>query len=145
MMPPHGLPVIVDPRRNTLRLLILPDERTARSPALISEATSTVSARGTLDVGENGRLLGLELEAADREVESVVDAAEREPPGDPWYLDLEDAPGDQLRSVPVVVTVGRDAAGRAVWVDLPRRGDGYELTFPSGNQCWVRPQHQRLR
>ena len=138
MIPRRGLPVIVDAQRNSLRLLIpsRPDDQISPAPPPLPEATSTVSAHGTLDVGENGRLLGLELEPADG------NAGIWAPEDDPWYLDLEDAPGDQLRSVPVAVTVGRDAAGRAVWVDLPRWGDGYELTFPSGNQCWVRPQRR---
>lgn len=113
--------MIVDATRNTLRLLV------AGAAGAAGEAEATVStAAGTLDVGEAGRLLGLEIDGV------------AGPAG--WYLDLEDAPGSLLRSVPVRVSVGAAADGRPVWVDLPRRGEGYELSFPVGNACWVRPR-----
>ncbi len=119
--------VVVDAGRNTLRLLIPTESMTASRSADVAPVPSvTQPNRAILDVGEAGRLLGLE----------VADGGDAD---EPWYLDLEDAPGDQLRSVPVTVDVARDASGEPLWVDLPRRGEGYELTFPIGNQCWVRP------
>ncbi len=131
-MPPgrgEGIRVVVDSGRNTLRLLI-PQELTLglRNG---DDAPTVQSHQAILDVGEAGRLLGLEL-------------AHGSNPADPWYLDLEDAPGDQLRSVTVTVAVARDLDGQPVWVDLPRRGEGYELTFPIGNQCWVRPRRRTI-
>ena len=92
-----------------------------------------VATTGTLDVGEAGRLLGIEL---DPPGDGGPGAADR------WYLDLEDAPGSALRSVPVVVGVVAGPDGRPVRVDLPRRGAGYELSFPVGNACWVRPRRR---
>ena len=126
--PDHGgLRVVVDAGQNLLRLLV-PTEGSA-SGAVADGPAPTVGPRSAvLDVGEAGRLLGLEIDA------------EGGTGGEPWYLELEAAPGRQMRSVPVTVSVARDAAGRPVWVDLPRRGEGYELTFPIGNQCWVRPR-----
>lgn len=126
--PGDGMRVVVDVSRNVLRLLIPHDlGATAATQAVGSPAVSAYDA--ILDVGEAGRLLGLEVAG-----DSV--------PGDPWYLDLEAAPGDLLRSVPVTVEVASDPSGQPIWVDLPRRGDGYELTFPIGNQCWVRPRRR---
>jgi hypothetical protein len=126
--------VVVDQRRNSLRLLI-PAEGEGSDPgtAGTEDATGTTSHPATLDVGEGGRLLGLEVASGS---ESASPATE------PWYLELEAAPGQHLRSVPVTVDVGRGQDGEPVWVDLPRRGAGYELTFPSGNQCWVRPRRR---
>ena len=118
--------VVVDASRNTLRLLIPTGPKPIPGDAVAGSDTPTTSShRAILDVGEAGRLLGLD----------IADDAD-----EPWYLELEDASGDQLRSVPVTVTVTRDSSGQPLWVDLPRRGDGYELTFPIGNQCWVRPR-----
>ncbi len=123
-----GLHVVVDALHNTLRLMI-----PGAGPDHASELTtpeSIVSSQAILDVGEAGRLLGLEITSG------------RHGEAEPWFLDLEDAPGDQLRSVQVIVSVARTAGGDPIWVDLPRRGDGYELTFPVGNQCWVRPRNR---
>lgn len=121
-----GLRVVVDAAENTLRLMIPAAGPVTAAGPLTPE--SIVSSRAVLDVGEAGRLLGLE----------IATGGDGSP--EPWYLELEDAPGDQIRSVPVVVSVARTADDEPVWVDLPRRGDGYELTFPIGNQCWVRPR-----
>ena len=121
-----GLHVVVDAARNSLRLML-----PATGPGDVTatpEPRSVVACEAVLDVGEAGRLLGLEIMPGDRDE-----------PGR-WYLELEDAPGDQFRSVPVVVSVAWASEDLPLWVDLPRRGDGYELTFPIGNQCWVRPR-----
>lgn len=121
--------VVVDSGRNMLRLLITNEAILAVENA--GDAPTVQTRQAILDVGEAGRLLGLEVTDGD-------DA------DDPWYLELEDAPGDQLRSVAVIVDVARNPAGQPVWVDLPRRGEGYELTFPIGNQCWVRPRRRTI-
>ncbi|HEV2526963.1 MAG TPA: hypothetical protein VGT61_00715 [Thermomicrobiales bacterium] len=117
-----GYRILVDPARNALRLLLLPGSA--------GEAAALTRHSATLDVGEGGRLIGLEVEP---------DGATSEPG---WYLELEPAPGPFSRSVEVTVTAGRDASGRATWLEWPRRGPGYEITFPSGNQCWVRPRRR---
>ncbi len=67
-----------------------------------------------LDVGANGRLIGLEL-------------------GD-VYISVMGLPADgdplaRSASVRVEVTPGPE-------IVLPRRGPGYEITYPSGNECW---------
>lgn len=73
--------------------------------------------RHPLEMGVRGRLLGIELDDA--------------------YL-MVCAPSDDdaglARTVDVEVGVQRDSAGHVARVSVPRRGAGYEITFPSGNQ-----------
>lgn len=70
-----------------------------------------------LDVGTNGRLIGLEL------VEHYISVMGLPADGDPL-----------ARSASVRVRV---APGPPVEVVLPRRGPGWEITYPSGNECWL--------
>ena len=73
--------------------------------------------QATIDIGTLGRLIGIEL-------------------GD-TYLPISDpVPGGELhgRSVTIVLPV---AAGSRSIV-IPRRGVDWEISFPSGNQCWTR-------
>ena len=70
----------------------------------------------TLDVGSNGRLIGLEI-------------------GE-WYVTVMDLPGvddPYIRSTGVLVDISTDAPPS---ISIPRRGPGYEITYPSGNECW---------
>ncbi len=117
---PAGYRVLVDPARNALRLLL--DAHAG------PETATRTSHPATLDVGEGGRLIGLELDG------------DADGPEADWYLELEPAPGQHTRSVAVEVTAGRDGEGHPLWLEWPRRGPGYEITFPIGNQCWVRPR-----
>lgn len=69
-----------------------------------------------LDVGSNGRLIGLEI-------------------GE-WYVTVMDVPGAEepyVRTADVLVDVG---PGDPVSISLARRGPSYEITYPSGNECW---------
>lgn len=101
--------VLIDPRRNTLTLILdrpLEDDRplddTGERPAI-------------MEVGAFGRLHGLEIDGA--------------------YLTISDPePGTMFlaREISLVATVSPN--GDAVVLD--RRGPGWELSFPSGNQCW---------
>jgi hypothetical protein len=73
--------------------------------------------RGTVDVGALGRLIGAEIGAL--------------------YLAVSDPiPGSELqgRSIDVGLEISPDRRK----VMIPRRGVGWELSFPSGNQCWNR-------
>lgn len=72
---------------------------------------------GTLDVGAYGWLLGVEI--GDRYF-PVADAL----PGTDHLIRTRDAKVSLLASDAVIV--------------VPRRGSEYELSFPSGNQCWLR-------
>lgn len=76
-----------------------------------------VAERHPLEMGVRGRLLGIDF-------------------GD-GYLTIcppEDADLALARTVDAEITVARDTAGRIGRVSVPRRGAGYEITFPSGNQ-----------
>jgi hypothetical protein len=73
-----------------------------------------------LDVAESGRLVGIELR------EAVT--------GMPGYVELEPVVGGMTRTVDIQVTVW-SKPDQGIWrVDVPRRGEGYEITYPSGNQ-----------
>lgn len=87
---------------------------------MLGEASTTATERvpATIDVGTGGRLIGVELPSA--------------------YIDvMEPETGTEhlIRSVEVEVSVEREReGGAAVAVTVPRRGAGYEITYPSGNQ-----------
>lgn len=106
--------VTVDLRRNVL-LLHLGDREVAGDAPLLGEHL------GILDVGANGWLLGVQV-------------------GEAYYAVADAAPGtDHLaRSSEARVIILPDQPA----IVVPRRGPGYELSFPSGNQCWLRaPMH----
>lgn len=70
---------------------------------------------GVLDVGANGRLLGIEA-------------------GDTYIHVMESAKGEEpyIRSAEVQLTI----SGNPPLVTLSRRGPAYEISYPSGNECW---------
>lgn len=72
--------------------------------------------RGLLDVGANGRLLGIEID-------------------DTYIQVMESAHGEEpyVRSADVEVSITGDSPRL---VTIPRHGAGYEITYPSGNECW---------
>ena len=95
--------VLIDLATNAIRL---------RVPGLDHHAAST----GVLDVGSNGRLLGVEIGDA--------------------YISVMESPADQepyTRSAVVALAISGDDPP---YVVIPRRGTEYEITYPSGNECW---------
>ena len=95
--------VIVDFAANTISLRVeLPLE--------------DISAEGTLDVGANGRLLGVEI-------------------GDTYVQVMPSVTGEEpyIRSADVALAFSGDSPPL---VTIPRRGPGYEISYPSGNECW---------
>lgn len=76
-----------------------------------------VDQRGFLDVGANGWLLGLEI-------------------GETYFPVADAAPGTEHLTRTCETHVSLSDTETAIVV--PRRGAGYELSFPSGNQCWLR-------
>lgn len=102
--------VIVDLARNAIRLHV----------PLLAVATINPArdgrAHGVLDVGANGRLLGVEI--------------------DETYIHVMDAPAGEdtyIRSADVEVSVTNESP---LELSIPRHGRAYEITYPSGNQCW---------
>jgi len=109
---PAALRIIVDSRKNMLEVDV-------SGTGLESNLVTGNELAGTLDVGAMGRLIGIEI-------------------GD-QYLSISDAvPGTEhlIRSVDVRLAVGRDRHGQASVIRFSRSGDHYEISFPSGNQCW---------
>lgn len=99
----------VDLAANTLELRF---GESGAAPEVIADVPATV------DIGTGGRLIGVELAAGYVEV-------------------MAPEPGtDHLtRSAEVAVSVARErGSGELVAVTVPRRGAGYEITWPSGNQ-----------
>lgn len=105
MPEPRLASIEVDLGANTFRLLLAGE--TGLAPG---------ETPATIDIGAGGRLLAVELPAL------AIDVM---PP---------DAGTEHLaRSAAAVARVERAEEG-AVAVVLPRRGEGYEITYPSGNQ-----------
>lgn len=125
--------------RNVLRLL-------ARPP--LTAAAALLSLPAILDVGARGRLLGVEIPVADAPGLAV-----------PWQGSPGAAPGDydaasatlylavdvegegriergdaHARGVAAAVRVLADAEGGLIAVEVPRRGPGWEIAYPSGNR-----------
>jgi hypothetical protein len=97
--------VVIDFAANAIRL---------RVPELVTEPEATLDA--TLDVGANGRLVGLEVGEAYIQV-----------------MGQPDAHDPHLRSADVRISISGDSPP---YVSIPRRGATYEITYPSGNECW---------
>lgn len=103
--------ITVDLRRNTLRLVLAEQPITVRRPVA-----------ALIDIGESGRLLGVELDE------------EMGKDGGPLYLTVYASTDIHVRSVPATVQEYRDDSGLLLAVEIPRRGHGYEIAYPSGNQ-----------
>ncbi len=125
------------PRENALRFALGSEPR---------PVARTVEGIGVLDLGEQGRLLGLEISAApgldlQRALHTWYD---RHRTGG-WlslsagsaYLRLVPEhvarASRHARSVQVRLALELDEQGRLLALVLPRRGEGYELSAPSGS------------
>lgn len=119
-----------DAERNTLRLIVGGDA---------IQRVATVA--GILDVGVGGRLLGLELDisgSALRPPATIGGEVVYEPALGTLYVAVapaaEEGGAANARSAEIAARVLVDADGRVVGIEVPRRGAGYEITYPSGNQ-----------
>lgn len=119
--------------RNTLRLVV-------RSAPV--RLTPVRELPGTLDIGEGGRLLGMELELESspvlgtpwRDSPAAPDAPQFDPRTAVFYLPIAPATGRHARSATVSVRIFTGDDGGLVAVEIPRRGTGYEIAYPSGTQ-----------
>lgn len=115
----------VNTRANTIRF----DLDTTGAPIL----RRTLPA--VLDVGAGGRLIGIEVELAGAAAPAPDEpAATIDPATDSLYIAIEEHTDRHLRSAQVTVELATDAAGRIAALTIPRRGAGYEITYPSGNR-----------
>ncbi len=125
------------PRKNTLRLTLDHEQGPVQSETMLP---------GLIDVGEGGRLVGVEVRTghevdltrileswlADPVASEFVAAGE-----DAVYITLstaeEAAPDEQLRTAEANLLAELDASGKLVALSIPRRGHGFEISYPSGN------------
>ncbi len=118
----------VDREKNAL--VVTPDDE--------AELARAVRAGGTIDVGNSGLLLGVEV----RRVEGLPDLVEgfagwgsaATVEGVAAYVALMAGDDSNARSADVEVEVGLDERERVASLTIPRRGAGYEITYPSGNR-----------
>ncbi|CAA9538847.1 MAG: hypothetical protein AVDCRST_MAG49-623 [uncultured Thermomicrobiales bacterium] len=82
-------------------------------------ATAERSRAATVDIGREGRLVGVEVDLGTEE---------------PLYLEVEPDASAYARSVPTSATVTVLPGGEVVMVEVSRRGAGYEVTYPVGNR-----------
>ncbi len=101
---------------------------------------------GVIDIADQGRLVGIELESMDRSLAPIFstwlkDGVARN------YIEIddrgayvalstpsEDIPEQHIRTAELPLTAELDVNERLVAIAIPRRGHGYEISFPSGNQ-----------
>lgn len=111
--------ICVDAARSTLEVTLGEDADPGGT------GRELVACRVTIDIGERGRLLGVEVE----------------PPGspgsgsavEPLYIAIEAGGGGLARSAEGMATATL-LRGELVALSLPRRTAGYEITYPDGNQ-----------
>lgn len=121
----------IESRGDTIRLLLATDQ-----PA----PTGEYWLPGMLDIGEAGTLLGVEIDlssAPSLHFPSVdaVPAVEHHAEAGTCYVELtKAAQSGHVRSVPVTVRVLSADQDILVVVEVPRRGHGYEISYPSGNR-----------
>lgn len=126
------------PAENALRLT-LDRER--------GEPSGRVTLSGYIDMGEGGRIVGLEALfpasidlhralgpwLADQTASEYVSLGD-----DAAYIELsapeEASLREQVRAVAASITAEVDAGGELVALTIPRHGAGYEISYPSGNQ-----------
>jgi hypothetical protein len=100
--------------------------------------TWVVERDGILDIGEAGRLIGLEFATGDASLahwQCNPDAGRFLSHADGRvYLQITEGDSDLARSTPIQLHAEYDADDRLLAVSIPRRGHGYEISYPSGNQ-----------
>ena len=104
--------IVVDTARNELHFELGPQGR----------GGETVTAPANLDIGAQGRLLSLEIELPGQSLRTIV---------------IDDRSDPYARTARVEAACTIEADGSLSRVTVPRRGPGYELSYPSGNECWV--------
>lgn len=108
------------------------------TPGDASAPDRTIVLPGTIDVGEGGVLLGIEIRASDR-LPEPADAftgwgGAASVDGPSVYITLMAGDDRHARSADIAVDIGLDPNGSVARISIPRRGAGYEITYPSGNR-----------
>lgn len=125
-----------DSATNTLRL-------TLDKPAE-QEITRTIELDGTIDVSSNGRLVGIEFRAdAGPSLRHALRAWTADPVAGEFttvesdgtaYIQLTVGDDRDARSTPLPLQAGFDRDDHLIAIGIPRRGEGYEISYPSGNR-----------
>ena len=132
----------------TMRLSYDPDSDALRLTLDDSGAgpVRCVTLPGYIDMGESGRLIGIEVSAAgsldlahalslwthDADAAPYVDVSAASA-----YIQLSvsaDTDVANTREAPATLAAEIDASGNLIAIGIPRRGAGYEITYPSGNR-----------
>jgi uncharacterized protein YuzE len=125
------------PRENTLRLTLDHEEGPVQTETVLP---------GLIDVGEGGRLVGVEVRAGDAaDLSRILESWLTDPVASEFVAAGEDAvyitlstaekgtPDEQLRTAEATFLAELDASGNLVALSIPRRGHGFEISYPSGN------------
>lgn len=121
-----------DSATNTLRLTLANHERPV-------DPTHTTNIDAILDIGEGGRLIGVEFPADEAQLsqwlrDPIASAFVTHEHDGRAYIQITTASDGTARSTPIRVTVEYNADGDLTALAIPRRGHGYEVSYPSGNQ-----------
>lgn len=128
--------LVHDRATNTLRLRLDRDTGTAGAPP---EQVS-----GIIDIAEGGRLVGLELTPPEGII--ATDWMSQwldDPIAGEWvtieddgrvYIQLTTGDDRHVRSTPLTLLADHESGSRLRAISIPRRGAGYEISYPSGNQ-----------
>lgn len=125
------LRIVLDLRRNTLEFRLRDD---------VGETMAWETHPATVDIGEAGRLLGVEvdLSAAPERAEpwraTTPPHGEYDPVTCTLYVALDSRVDMHARSASATARAGIDRDGRLMSLEIPRRGEGFEISYPSGNQ-----------
>ncbi len=110
------------------------------------EVVDTRTLDGCIDIAEQGRLIGIELEQDGHDLYDLFDSWLQDAVAKEYveiddagaYVALsapsEDIPEQHIRTAELALTAELDSTDRLVAIAIPRRGHGYEISFPSGNQ-----------
>ena len=107
--------IVLGDDRSSVRLLFRPDPNPR-------DGVTTAWRPATLTMGEGGRIVAVDI------------AGDPAGEGSPVEVDVAPWVGTAVREVAIRAEVTRRSDGALVAVAIPRRGAGYEITYPSGNQ-----------
>jgi hypothetical protein len=133
----NHLKLIHDRHKNALRLTLADSAESAKQQ---------VAYPGLVDVAANGRLVGVEVQTGrtHRDLSLMLSRWSQDPvagefvssePNGTFYIELTAGEvDDSLRSSSVELEVELDDRQEMLAISIPRRGAGYEISYPSGNR-----------
>jgi len=114
--------------------------RLTPSDGWIGEVVRRESVVGIIDVAEGGRLAGVEVAGLSRSILSTwlnragnSDSLTVADDGTAYFV-ISDGDDRNVRSVNIAVSVESGRNDELLSLAIPRRGAGYEISYPSGKQ-----------